>query len=78
MHENTHQFTCANERKFEPNFSYTLSLSQKNFIGENLFANLFFKFEQNLHNSKFNAIAAIATFAPGCKVSANLFFRRVI
>ena len=51
--------------------------SQKNCIDETLVANLFFKFEQNLHNSKFDAIAAIATFSPGCKVGANLFFRPV-
>ena len=51
---------------------------KRNCIGENLFANLFFRFEQNLHNSKFVTIAAIATFAPGCKVRANLFFRPVI
>ena len=33
----------------------------------------FFKFEQNLHNSKFDTTMAIATFASSCKVSANLF-----
>ena len=31
------------------------------------------KFEQNLHDSKFDAITAIARFAPGCKISANPF-----
>jgi hypothetical protein len=39
--------------------------------------NLVSKFAKHLHNSKFGATAAIATFAPDpdCKVNANLFFQ---
>ena len=53
---------------------YTLYLSKKNSSVENLFANLFFNFEQNLHNSKFDAIAAIATFARVAKLVQIYFF----
>ncbi len=42
-----------------------------------LYLPIFFQVCTDLHNSKFDAIAAITTFAPGCKRSANLFFRPV-
>ncbi len=38
---------------------------------------IFFQVSTDLHTSKFDATVAIATFAPGCKLSANLFFRPV-
>ncbi len=41
------------------------SQRKRNCIVENLFANQFFKFEQHLHNSKFDVNAAFATFVPG-------------
>jgi hypothetical protein len=43
----------------------TLAPKKRNCIGENLFANLSIKFEQNLHNSKSDAIAAFATLHRG-------------
>ncbi len=62
--------------RMKPNLSQIypipFALKKINYIGENLF----FKFDnKDLHNSKFDAIAAIATFASVCRVGANLFFR---
>ena len=51
----------ANLRQIYPiHFSSQKKNCIYQFEGENLFTNLFFKFEQNLHKIKFDAIAAIA------------------
>ncbi len=53
-----------------------LSLSKK-IVLVKIYLQIFFLVCTDLHTSKFDAIAAITTFAPGCKLSANLFFRPV-
>ncbi len=49
-------------------------LLKKEILLMKVYLSIFFKFEPNFYTRKFIAIAAIATFTPGCKLSANLFF----
>jgi hypothetical protein len=57
---------------------YPFPLKKKNciyqFQGENLFTNLLSKFERNLHNSKFDAITAIAPLHWVAKLVQIYFF----
>jgi hypothetical protein len=64
MDKNTHYSSLV---KMKGNLSQIYSIpflsKKRNCIGENLCGNFFFKFEQNLHSIKFDAITAVATFA---------------